>query len=167
AAVHLAGVADLAAHLGVARAAVEDDGGLVLERHDFQDRGLHREGVEANELRGRGGLDLRKRNDFLLLRGAGAGALFFHQIFKTVLVHGQAAFARHQLGEVERETVGVVKLESEVTGNLGSAPAPGAVSRALAGNLVRRRLSRWRWSPQPLIILRRRNNSVVPRIATY
>src|ERR1019366_4043106 len=80
--------------------------------------------------------------------------------------HGQAASARHQLGEVERETVGVVKLESEVTGNLGSAPAPGAVSRALAGNLVRRRLSRWRWSPQPLIILRQRNNSVVPRIAT-
>ena len=69
----------------------------------------------ADEFRGRGGLDLRKRNDFLLLRGAGAGALLFHQFFKTFLVHGQTAFARHQFGEVERETVGVVKFESKAS----------------------------------------------------
>ena len=37
----LAGVADLAAHLGVAGAGVEDDGGLVLERDDFKDLGLN------------------------------------------------------------------------------------------------------------------------------
>ena len=109
-----AGVADLAAHLGVAGAGVEDDGGLVLERNDFQNFGLDRQFLVADEFRGRGGFDLRKRNDFLLLRGAGAGALLFHQLFKTFLVHGQTAFARHQLGEVERKTVGVVKLETQI-----------------------------------------------------
>ena len=110
-----AGVADLAAHLGVAGAGVEDDGGLVLERHDFEHLGRRFQLVVADKLRGRGGLDLRKRNDFLLLRGAGAGALLFHQLFKTRRVHGQTAFARHQLGEVEREAVGVVKFESKLT----------------------------------------------------
>ena len=34
-----AGVADLAAHLGVERRGVEDDGGLVLDADDFEDFG--------------------------------------------------------------------------------------------------------------------------------
>jgi hypothetical protein len=71
--------------------------------------------IVADEFRGRGGLDLRQRNDFLLLRGPGAGALLLHQFVKTVNIHGQTAFARHQFGQVERETVGVVKLESLCT----------------------------------------------------
>ena len=60
-------VADLSAHLRVARAGVEDDGGLVLERHDFQHLRLHRESLEADKFRGRVGLDLRERNDRFLL----------------------------------------------------------------------------------------------------
>ena len=72
---------------------------------------VHRKVVVADKFCRRGRLDLRKRNDFFFLRGAGAGALLFHQFFKTVLVHGQTAFARHQFGEVERKAVGVVKLK--------------------------------------------------------
>ncbi|OQB34968.1 MAG: hypothetical protein BWY06_03299 [Candidatus Latescibacteria bacterium ADurb.Bin168] len=72
----------------------------------------------AQEMRGRGGFDLRKRNDFLLLRGAGTSALLLHQFFKAGRVHGQTAFPRHQFGEVERETLFVVKLESECTRDL-------------------------------------------------
>ena len=76
---------------------------LSFSDDDFQNLGLHREVVEADELRGCGGFDLRKRNDFLLLRSAGAGALLFHQLFEAGRVHGQTAFAGHQFGEVERE----------------------------------------------------------------
>ena len=53
----------------------------------------------------------------LLLRGAGAGALLFHELFKTGRVHGQPALAGHEFGEVEREAVGVVELEGEVAGD--------------------------------------------------
>ena len=67
--------------------------------------------IEADEFGGRLGLDLGQLDDGLLLRGAGAGALLFHQLFETFLVHGQAAFAGHQLSEVEREAVGVVEFE--------------------------------------------------------
>ena len=111
-----AGVADLSAHLGVDRRLVSRMT-AVLSLSETTSRTLACDAkfVVADELRGRGGFDLRKRNDFFLLRGAGAGALLFHQLFKAFFIHGQAAFARHQLGEVERETVGVVKFESELS----------------------------------------------------
>ena len=86
---------------------------LSLRRDDFDDLGGRLQLVEADELGGRGGLDLGKRNDFLLLRGAGAGLLLLHQLVEAFHVHGQTTFAGHQLGEVERETVGVVELESD------------------------------------------------------
>ena len=89
----------------------EDDGGLVLERDDFLHVGAGVIVVVAEEVRGRLGFDFGEGDDFLLLRGAGAGALLVHQLFETGGVHGQAAFARHQFGEVEREAVGVVKRE--------------------------------------------------------
>ena len=114
---NFAGVADLAAHLGVERRRVQHDGGLVFERDDFEHVARAFQLFEADKVRRRGRFDLRKRNDFFLLRGAGAGALLLHQFFKAVLVHGQAAFARHQFGEIERETVGVVKSESKFAWN--------------------------------------------------
>ena len=106
-----AGVADLAAHLGVKRRRVQHDGGFVFDADDFEHARGRFQFFKADKFCRRGRFDLRKRNDFFFLRGAGAGALLFHQFFKTVLVHGQTAFARHQLGEVEREAVGVVKFE--------------------------------------------------------
>ena len=109
---NFAGVADLAAHLGVKRRRVQHDGGFVFELTTSSTLRGRFQFFKADKFCRRGRFDLRKRNDFFFLRGAGAGALFFHQLFKTVLVHGQTAFARHQFGEVERETVGVVKFET-------------------------------------------------------
>ena len=107
----LAGVAELAAHLGVAGAGVEDDGGFVLEGDDLDDFGGGLQRVEAEELGGRGGFDLRERNDFLLLRGAGAGALFFHQFFEAGGVHGHLVLASHHFGQVEWKSVCIVEFE--------------------------------------------------------
>src|SRR6185503_12966117 len=74
--------------------------------------------IEANKYRGSLSIDLGKRNDFLLLRGASTGALFFHQLLETRSIHGQTALARHQFGEVERETVGVVEFERKLAWKL-------------------------------------------------
>ena len=68
--------------------------------------------VVADELGGRGGLDLGEFDDLLLLRGAGARFLLFHELVEAGDINRQPALAGHQLGEVEREAVGVVKLES-------------------------------------------------------
>ena len=54
----LAGVTDLAAHFGVAGGGVENDGGLVLQRHDFEDGGLGFERFVSEEGGGGLGLDL-------------------------------------------------------------------------------------------------------------
>ena len=129
-----AGVAELAAHLGVAGGGVEHHGGLVLEADDFEHARGRLQCVVAEEARGRLGLDLGQLDDGLLLRGAGAGLLLLHQGVEAGHVHGQAALAGHQLGEVEGEALFVIKAEREGAGDLGSTPAPGVVSRALAGN---------------------------------
>ena len=111
----LAGVADLAAHLGIAHRGVEDDGGAVLQLDDLQDLGAGLQGVIAGERRRGLGLDLGQFDDLLLLGGAGAGALLFHSLLEAGLVHRQAAFAGHELGEVEGETIGVVEEKSYIT----------------------------------------------------
>ncbi len=53
-----AGVADLAAHLGVTGAGVENDGNLVLQAHDFEDAGGRLQLIIADELRRRFGFHL-------------------------------------------------------------------------------------------------------------
>src|SRR5262249_7334307 len=104
--------------------------------------------------------------------------LLFHQNIKTSFVHSHTAFPGHQLGEVERETLLVIKPKSDCPGDLGSAPAPGAGSRALAGTsgerarpgrTCRRLAGKTRGhvrSPKPGIILRQRNDTIVPGIST-
>ena len=79
-------VADLSAHLGVARGAVEHDVQLALvfaRRDGFDDR-FGFEKIVAEELRR---LDLEvvvgDGDDFLLLRGAGAGALLVPSVFQN------------------------------------------------------------------------------------
>ena len=107
------GVADLAAHLGVAGGLIEDDGGAVLDLGDLGDLGLRGEGVVTDESGRVIGTDVGKGDDLLLLRGAGAVALLFHQLLETGAVDGQAAFAGHELGEVEREALLVIEAEGD------------------------------------------------------
>src|ERR1043165_7843266 len=129
----LAGVANLTAHLGIAWARIENDGRLVLVRHDLQYLRLDREVVVTDEFCGRGCLDFRNRNDFLFLRGTSAGALLLHQLLKAFLVHGKTPFARHQLGEVEWKAVGVVKRKSEGAGEGRPRATRGSARRWRAG----------------------------------
>ena len=120
------GVADLTAHLGVAGGLVEDDGRAVLDLGDLGDLRLRGEGVVADESRRVVGADVGKGDDLLLLRGAGAVALLFHQLLETGAVDGQAAFAGHELGEVEREALLVIEAE-------GDGARDGAAGLELAG----------------------------------
>ncbi len=113
-----AGVADLAAHFGVEGRGVENNGGLVLHADDFEHLGGRLQLVVADELGGRGGLDLGEFDDLLLLRGAGAGLLLFHELVEAGDINGQAALAGHQLSEVEGKAVGVVEQERKASGNL-------------------------------------------------
>ena len=108
AALDLAGIADLPAHLGVASGDIENDSGLPLHLDDVEDGGQCAEGIIPDKL-GRLGVDVGDADDLALLGGTGAVALLFHQLFKTRFIHGEAAFAGQQFGEVERETVGVVE----------------------------------------------------------
>ena len=107
------GVADLAAHLGVAGGLIEDDGGAVLDLGDLGDFGLRGEGVVTDKSSRVVGADVGERDDFLLLRRAGPVTLLFHQLLETGAVDGQAAFAGHELGEVEREALLVIEAEGD------------------------------------------------------
>ena len=138
-------VADLAAHLGIAGSAVQNHSGAVFDRKNLEHAGRVYEGVVARENRGRGGFDFGKCDDFLFLGGARTGTLGFHEGVESLGIHREAAFARHEFREVEREALFVVEFEREGARNLrcvwlrmvpGSAPAPGAVFRALAGNRI-------------------------------
>ena len=120
------GIADLAAHLGVAGGLIKDDGGAVLDLGDLGDLGLRAEGVVADESRRVVGTDVGKGDDLLLLRRARAVALFFHQLLETGAVDGQAAFAGHELREVEREALLVIEAE-------GDSARDGAADLELAG----------------------------------
>ncbi len=127
-----AGVADLAAALGVERGAVQDDldlvalgggrgGGAVDE--DADDRRLALGVAVADEL---GLADLVGDRPVgagagvagLLGLGVGLGALplLLHQAPEAVLVHGKALLGGHLQGEVDREAPGVVEQERLVAG---------------------------------------------------
>ena len=127
-----AGVADLAAALGVERGAVEDDLDLVAlggggrgdtVDEDADDRGLALGVGVADELGRAGGVgDLAVGAEVgvagLLGLGVGLGAvpLLLHQAAEAVLVHGEALFGGHLQGEVDREAPGVVEQEGLVAG---------------------------------------------------
>ena len=85
---------------------------LSFDADNFEDLGGRLELVVADEIGGRGRSRLGELDDLLLLGGAGAGPLLVHQLVEAGDINGQAALAGHQLGEVEREAVGVVELES-------------------------------------------------------
>ena len=113
----LAAVADLAAHFGVANAGVEHHRRLVLHGDDFEHLGIGFERVVTDELGGVLGFDLADGDDlFIFLSGFTSTLLLLvHELVKASGVHGQAAFAGEELGEVDGEAEGVVELEGEST----------------------------------------------------
>ena len=116
----------MATHLSVARGAVEDDRRSVFDFGNLGDFRLGAERVVADKDRRVVGPNVGKGDDLFLLRGAGAGALLFHQFLKAGPIHSQAAFTGHQLGEVEREALLVIEAEGDGTRN-------GAARREFAG----------------------------------
>ena len=121
-----AGVADLAAALGVERRAVEEDRHLVAVAGDDREHGglgLHL--LAADELGGAVVVEdlLEARavgvDVALLARLLGAGALLLHELLEGGEVDADPALGRHLLGDLDREAEGVVELEGDVAGHLG------------------------------------------------
>src|SRR5712691_3606628 len=56
---------------------------------------------------------VNRRNHLALLRLARSLALFFHEPVEVGCVHRETSLTSHQLGQVERETVRIVQLESQ------------------------------------------------------
>ena len=111
-------VSDLAAHLSIAGSAVENHCGAVFDCQHLENAGRVCEEVVARENRGLGGFDFRKGDDLFLLGRTGARALGFHEGVESLGVHREAAFARHELGEVEREALLVIEFECEGAGDV-------------------------------------------------
>ena len=122
-----AGVAHLAAALGVEGRAVEEDRHLVaVAGDDGEHGGLGLHLLAADELggavvvedlleAGAVGVDVA-----LLARLLGAGALLLHELVEGGEVDADAALGRHLLGDLDREAEGVVELEGDVAGHLGA-----------------------------------------------
>ena len=104
-------VADLPAHFRVARRAVENDGDFAFVVNDFENRRFGGKRFVAEKFRCVLRFDFGKRNDLLFLSGASAFPLLGHKRVERVFVHRVAAFPRHEVGEVERESVSIVKQE--------------------------------------------------------
>ena len=148
-----AGVALLAARLGIERRLVDDQpAGLAgLERRRFlavdddrRDLALGALGVVAQEL---GGADLlaHVEPDRLVGRVARAGprrarlgALLVHRLLEARRVDGDVARAQHVLRQVEREAEGVVELEGDLAlQRAAGAQAPGLVVEQLEAGAER------------------------------
>src|SRR5206468_9008137 len=112
---NFAGVADLAAHLGVKRRSVKDECGFVFYADNFEDFRWRFEFFIADELSRCCGFNLGEFNDFFFLSSAGASFLFSHQPVKSRFVHAQPVFSGHEFGEVEWKTIRVIKFEREST----------------------------------------------------
>ena len=119
-----AGVGELAAHLGIEDAAVQNEDGLIafgdkaagLALTDGREKGrLAAVLVVADKLRIRNILaeaDAGPAEIAQRLAGlTGTHALLLHQAAEAFLVHGVSGIPAHLDGEVEGETVGVVELE--------------------------------------------------------
>ena len=122
-------VADLTAHFGVEGRLIENEKGGPGRLDEIDDLGLEGgrglDGIadKRGRLEGlRPGGDL---DHFLLLGGPAARPLSLHRGLETRCVDPQPSFGREQLGHVQGETEGVVKLEGESTRDGGDAVRPG------------------------------------------
>src|SRR5205823_14229323 len=96
---------------------------------------------------------------FFFLRLASPVALFLHQLLKSGYVDREPALARHQLREIQRKTVSVVKFEREFAGDYACKGERGRLARhvtRLAGH------RRGRWRPHPRIVLIRLGRAWIP-----
>ena len=115
-------VADLSAHLCVERRAIQNDINLILffAWQNGLDDCLGLEKLVSKKF---GRLDSEfpffNADFFLLLSLARPLTLFLHQALESFDIHSEPALARHQFCQIERETVGVVKLESSTAGITG------------------------------------------------
>ncbi len=131
-----AGVAHLAAALGVERRAVEEDRHLVaFAGDDGEHGGLGLHLLAADELGGAVVVEdlLEARavgvDVALLARLLGAGALLLHQLVEGGEVDADPALGRHLLGDLDREAEGVVELEGDVAGHLGRVLGEGLLEQ--------------------------------------
>ena len=128
-----AGVADLAAGLGVETGLVENQANLGFTRNlpllvkadrvdPAEDRGvaLVRAVLVQIFRRRQVAVGQARQERIGLLRRPGPLLLLLHQLLEPVEVHVQAAFLGHKLRQVDGEAVGVVKLESII-----AADGPG------------------------------------------
>ena len=125
---NFARVADLPAHFRVQGRMVQRDSELVFDLTTSRTVAAAVQAVESDEIGRMGRIEVGGGDDFFFLGGAGAGALFVHELFKTGGVHVKPAFASHQFGQVEGKTVGVVELESEIAAIIGCAFRPSVAS---------------------------------------
>src|SRR5207249_11360213 len=68
---------------------------------------------------------------FFFLRLASPVALFLHQLLKSGYVDREPALARHQLREIQRKTVSVVKFEREFAGDYACKGERGRLARGV------------------------------------
>ena len=119
-----AGVADLPAHLGIKRRAIQHDAGAFLLLNDLRHGGGGGELLKPDKHRRGIGGEARYADDLLLLRGPCTVALLLHQRIKPGGVHRQATLTRHQLRQVQRKAIRVIKLERKRAGQFFFIPQP-------------------------------------------
>src|SRR4030095_10185590 len=113
---HLAAVPDLSAHFGIKNGIIENDALSITEIDDRFNISAGMIVVIAEKI-GRGLFRcVRDLDHALLLRLTPAIALFRHQLLEPFGVDREPTLPRHQLGEVERETIGIVKLKDVISG---------------------------------------------------
>ena len=104
----------------------------------------------------------------LLLGGARAHPLLVHQFLKALRVHRQPPLARHQLGQVERKSLLVIKPESERAGNSGERTRPACTRGRPARwiDIQMRSITSALQRPEPRIILPVTDHLRLPGITT-
>ncbi len=129
-------VADLPAHLRIEHRVVENDRRPPLHRQHFRDIRARVIVIVTEKMRRLLRLDFRKLDDLLLLRRPRPRALLFHQCLEASGIDGEPPLARHQLGEIEREAIGVVKFESEVAREQLDVPPDQGESRLVRSRIL-------------------------------
>ena len=114
-----AAIADLSAAFGIEGRLRDDDRDLLARpaRPDCEHFGLGLVAAMADESRRRpAGKAYLGRDRVILARGASTFALLLHQTVEGRDIDVNPIVAQHVLGQVERESVGVVEFERDLAG---------------------------------------------------
>ena len=159
---HLAGIANLSTHLGVADRIVQNHSSFPIRRRDRDDIGAGMIVIVAKKIRDHFPVRLRQLDRGLLLRRPRTRSLFLHQLFETLLIHCHPALARHQLREIKRKALFIVQAKSERARDAGERTRLACLVRRLAGRTLRPGVVLAR--PKPWIMLAGRCHLGSPRI---